>query len=242
MRIAIIGFGAFGQLAARRLQGSCEIVVHDTSTARLALARKTGLKTASLREACASDAVVFCVPISALQPALKQARKLLKPGTLVLDVCSVKVLPCRLMKRLLPQGVEAIGTHPLFGPQSAAEGINELQIIICPIRASKQTLENLKSILSKLGLKVAVMTPSQHDRLMAQTQAISHFVAKALERTGFAGRKTGLASVRKMQEATEILQKDSPRLFRDLQKLNPFAGRARKKLLAELNAIERGLE
>jgi prephenate dehydrogenase len=27
-----------------------------------------------------------------------------------------------------------VGTHPLFGPQSAANGIHGLQIAICPVR------------------------------------------------------------------------------------------------------------
>ena len=56
---------------------------------------------------------------------------LLKPGTLVLDVGSVKVEPVAIMKELLPETVGIVGTHPLFGPQSAQNGIHGLQIAIC---------------------------------------------------------------------------------------------------------------
>lgn len=241
MRLGIVGFGAFGQLAARHLKKRCTVLVTDSRNKRRE-ARRLGVKFVSLSAACGCDAVFFCVPTSSLEHALRAAKPFLKPGTVVVDACSVKVLPCTLMKRLLPRTVELVGTHPLFGPQSAKGGIANLRIVICPVRVKKWRFSRVKSFLSRCKLTVEEMTPREHDALMARTQAIMHFLARALERTGFSKERTSLISVRKMQAAIGLVREDSPQLFDDLQVRNPFARIARKKLLRELNAIEARLE
>ncbi len=116
-----------------------------------------------------------------------------------------------------------------------------MEIVLCPVRASGKTIARVKRFLKSIGLRVTVMAPAAHDRAMASTQAITHLIARALEKTGFLQEQTGLASVRKMQQAAQIVGADSQRLFEDMQKLNPFARASRKKLLHELLSIEREL-
>ncbi len=241
MRVGIIGLGAFGQLAARHLKGRLEVVAWDVDAGKRKRASAMGIKFVPLSEAAGSGVVLLCVPISAMESVLKQIRGMVRPGALVLDACSVKVLPCKLMRALLPKSVEAIGTHPLFGPKSAANGLVGREIVLCPVRASRKTLAAVKRFLESIGLHATVMTPAAHDKAMARTQAIAHLIARALERTGFLRERTGLASVRKMQQAAEIVGHDSPRLFDDLQKLNPFARADRKKFLKAIISTEREL-
>jgi len=238
-KVAIIGFGAFGKLVAVNLLGKFDIVMAD-SKQKPEDAKKLGVRQVSIEDAAKADFVVLCVPISQMQDALKEIAPNVRPGTLVLDTCSVKVLPCRLMENMLPSDVEVIGTHPLFGPQSAGNGILGQQIVICPVR-SKQT-EAVSAFLKELGLEVIRLSPEEHDRLMASTQAITHFVGRALAKISPKDVPTKLKSHEKMMAAAAMVRHDSEQLFADIETLNPFAKQERRKLVQELERMEKQFE
>ena len=41
------------------------------------------------------------------------------------------------MSKILPEKVEIIGTHPLFGPQSGRAGIAGMRVAFCPVRTTR---------------------------------------------------------------------------------------------------------
>lgn len=238
-KVAIIGFGAFGKLAARHLKPHFDVVAYDQKQVRDDAA-KLGIRQVGLDEAATSDVIILCVPISQVQNTLREIAPKIRPGTLVLDTCSVKVLPCRLMESMLPKDVEVIGTHPLFGPQSAGNSILGQQIAVCPVR-SKRT-EKVCTFLIGLGLDVVRITAEEHDRLMASTQAITHFVGRALAKIGPKDVPIRLLSHEKMMAAAAMVRHDSQQLFLDIETLNPFAKQERKRLMQELGRMEKEFE
>ena len=134
--IGIMGFGAFGRLLARHLQPHFALRVCDPANAPAADATGRGLQPAEAAEVAASDLVILAVPVPAIPEAIAALRPHLRAGAIVLDVGSVKLGPARAMQENLPEHVEIIGTHPLFGPQSARDGLAGLKIALCPIRAT----------------------------------------------------------------------------------------------------------
>ena len=46
------------------------------------------------------------------------------------------------MERLLPATASILGTHPMFGPDSARGGVAGLPMILCPVRIAARELEN----------------------------------------------------------------------------------------------------
>jgi prephenate dehydrogenase len=62
-------------------------------------------------------------------------------GTTVLDTCSVKSHPAAVMGRLLGPDVSALATHPMFGPDSAGNGLAGLPMVMCPVRVTAGELE-----------------------------------------------------------------------------------------------------
>lgn len=242
--VGIIGFGAFGQLAAKHLRSDFSIVATDVSDAegKRSEAEQLGVALASLDEVCKSDIVFLCVPISAMEPLLKEIGPLLGPGTLVIDTCSVKTIPCQQMQSILPASVEIIGSHPLFGPQSAAKGIKGLSVMLCPVRSART--ESVEHFLKSLGLNVILTTPKEHDIWMARTQALTHFALKSMERAGSftEGLPEGTKSFEMLKEAYELIQCDSDQLFKEMQNTNPFAGEARKRLIQELEELDKQLK
>ena len=90
--LGLIGFGQFGWLAARHLAGCYAVTVTDRE-GRAAEAAALGATWGTLAEAAASDIVIVAVPVAAMRETFAAIAPHIKPGALVLDVASVKVLP-----------------------------------------------------------------------------------------------------------------------------------------------------
>ena len=106
---------------------------------------------------------------------------------MVLDTCSVKEAPLRSLLALLPPHVEVLGTHPLFGPDSGRKGIEGLKIALCPARIRTETYQTIRGYLEARRLVVIETTPEDHDRCIAQSQAIFHLIARAIKQLGWGG-------------------------------------------------------
>ena len=239
MKIGIIGFGAFGRLAAKHLSKRMDVVVSSRSDWSKE-ATAAGVRQVTLEVACKSDIVFLCVPISQIQDVVRQIGPLVRPGTLVMDACSVKVLPCRLMETMLPKDVEVIGAHPLFGPQSASNGIAGLKVAICPIRTTRTKW--LKDAIKSMGMEALEMTPKEHDEDMARTQSLVHFIAKAVAKMPKPKHSLGLKSYDALMQSSELVSRDSQELFIGIETKNPFSKDMRKRFVAELVSIEGMLE
>ena len=87
--IGIIGFGRFGKLVSHYLAQDLDVFVYNRSDKSAEIVQ-TGAQPASLETVCRQDIVIPCVPISKFHDNLQTIAPLLKPGSLVIDVCSVK--------------------------------------------------------------------------------------------------------------------------------------------------------
>lgn len=189
-----------------------------------------------------SDLIILAVPVRALEPTLRRIEPRLRGGQQLLDVCSVKQEPCRLMQEILGARIGHAGCHPLFGPLSIARA-DPLRAIVCPSPDHPRTAELARELFESIGCEVAMQDPETHDRLMAQTHVMAFFIARGLLDLGlnddlhwvppsFAALAASIAAVRA----------DSGHLFRTIQSENPHAAEARRNLVDALDRIDRNLE
>lgn len=209
--LTIIGFGAFGQLAARYLAPQARVCVLDPCPKARALARAAGHAVLAGPEAVPPGIVLLAVPVPALAACLTGLAPHLGADHLVIDVCSVKEEPARLMRTHLPEAVEVLATHPMFGPQSAREGLAGRQIVLCPVRGIRW--RRVAAVLKRrFGLHVVVTTPEDHDRQAAMTQGLTHLLARAFAALGEPPRiRTRSFSL--MAEALAMVADDAPEVF-----------------------------
>ena len=219
MEIGIIGYGRFGQFAAERLRKDFRVVVYDRKKVRC----PRGIRAGPLEEVASRSLVLLCVPISQISKTCLEIKPYLIPGQLILDTCSVKERPLQEMARSLPKFVEILGTHPLFGPDSARNGIRGLKIVLCPIRCRR--VSKVKAWLKGKGLEVIVTTPARHDFEMAKTQALFHFLARGVAETGIRVGRLSTPGPAKLFEDFRDVQNDSLQLFQDLHRMNRFTPR-----------------
>ena len=226
--LGIVGFGAFGQLAALHLGQHFEITAYDPSPNVAKAAKDLGVRLTSLRAVSQADVILIAAPVSSFEQVVGEIAVACRPGALVVDVGSVKIVPADIMRRLLPNHVDIVATHPLFGPQSAKTGVEGLKIAICPIQGKQHT--RLAALLRKmLGLTVIMTTPEEHDKEAAVVQGLTHLIAKVLLRMGPLPKRMTTKSFDLLCEAISMVQHDAPEVFEAIERANPYAETVRHR-------------
>lgn len=237
--LGFIGFGAFAQLAAQHLGRHFELSAYDPSPDLAEVAQSLGVAFKSLRSVAQADVVLIAAPVSSFETCVGQIASACRPGALIVDVGSVKVIPAEIMQRLLPNDVDIVATHPLFGPQSASNGIAGLKIAVCPIRG-KQHARVAAFLRKSLGLSVIMTTPDAHDKEAAIVQGLTHLIAKVLLKMGPLPTRMTTKSFDLLSEAISMVQHDAPEVFEAIEKANPYAEAVRRRFfdLAECVDVE----
>jgi prephenate dehydrogenase len=218
--VGIIGYGRFGRVLTRFLAQGARVFVHDPALAKGEKLPR-GARRVGLAEASSQPVVILAVPISALESLLKRIRDSVLPGALVLDVCSVKSMPLAWMKRILPRSVRILGTHPLFGPDSVEDSLKGHHIIVCPGRSGRNDIRLARRVLAAAGLRVDVMTPAAHDRLMAETLLLAQYLGRLPGASGIPLHERATPSYGYVRALATVAMNDTDQLFRDMWRYNP---------------------
>ncbi|MEQ1953025.1 prephenate dehydrogenase [Mesorhizobium sp. CN2-181] len=238
--IGIIGFGAFGQLIARHLRPYFRMCAHDPVPGLQPIAEGLGVALTGLDTAARCPVVVLATPVGRLQEIVEAVAPHIRPGTLVLDVGSVKRGPAEIMKRGLPEHAEIVATHPLFGPQSARNGIAGLKIAICPIRG-RRCFRLAAFLRHRLRLDVIMTTPEDHDREAATVQGLTHLIAKVLVQMEPLPKRMTTKSFDLLLEAVNMVRHDAPEVFQAIERANPYSSGVRKRFFELASALNADL-
>jgi prephenate dehydrogenase len=231
--IGILGFGAFGRLVARHLHPFFSLIAYDPMLTAEDH-RRNHVQCGNIVDVGRCDLVILAVPVADLPTAIRELRPHLRPGGIVIDVGSVKIRPIEIMKAELPSFVDIVGTHPLFGPQSARDGIAGRKIALCPVRGHS-ALRIGAFLRHVLRLNVHIVSAEEHDREAAIVQGVTHLVAKVLVRMEPLPRRLTTASFDHLLQATEMVRHDAASVFLAIERENPYAAEVRERffLLAE---------
>ena len=84
--IGIIGYGMFGKFMASHLAKHFTVSVTDTEEKET----EENITFTSLEETCNQDIIILAVPMENLASVLESIKDKVRPGTLVMDICSLK--------------------------------------------------------------------------------------------------------------------------------------------------------
>lgn len=238
--LGIIGVGAFGEFMLKHVIPYFDVSVYDSRRDLSVINDTYNLKIQTLPEVCACDIVVLCVPVNKLADVVEQIKGFVKPGQLVIDLCSVKCIPIEILKSKLPRDVEAMSLHPLFGPQSGKFGIHNLNVALCNINSTR--VECVKEFLVKtLGLNVHETTPEMHDQEMAYVQGLTHMIAKIFTFMEIPEIHQKTKTYMLLDEMVEMIRYDSEELFNAIQRDNPYVDGTKQKFFESVKALEERL-
>lgn len=228
--VGIIGFGAFGRLVAGHLAPYARLRVYDPQLTAENAGEHAPL-LAGLPDVARCPIVILAVPVPSMIDVIRMISAHLRPGALVVDVGSVKMVPVQAMIAGLPSHVEILGTHPLFGPQSASRGLEGLRIAVCPIRGrlGRRVAAFLRRVLR---LKVIVTTAEAHDRDAATVQGLTHLIAQVLIAMEPLPTQITTRSFEAIMSAVEMVRHDAPEVLQAIERMNPYAPDVRRRFFA----------
>ncbi len=226
--IGLIGAGAFGGFCIPYLGRLGDLFICDPHRDLSTLSYEGAVRLTALAEAARQDVVVLAVPFSELRDVAEQIAPHLRPGAIVVDVCSIKVKPLAVLRAVLPDHVGIVGTHPLFGPQSGRNGIAGLPVAVC--RGHGRGLSRIVRALRRLELNVIVVSPEEHDRQMAYVQGLTHLLGRAIAALDLPAFPLATPTYDLLMRTSEMVRYDSDALFRTIMVENPYAAEARHRL------------
>ena len=167
--IAIIGgHGGMGRSLAR-LFGDLghAVLVSDLDT-------ELGAQDA----AAMADVVVVSVPIRLTEEVLRAVGPRVRPGSLLMDVTSVKTAPLAAMMEVTADtGASVVGTHPMFGP--GVHTYTGQRVVLCRGRGD-DWYDWTRETFQSRGLVVTETTAEKHDRAMSVVQVLNHFQTQVM--------------------------------------------------------------
>jgi prephenate dehydrogenase len=241
MKVAVIGFSRFGQLWAEIFNKIGEVTIFSRSD-KSALAKSRGYNYFSidkLDQLSNMDVIFLAVSIDSTENLIKNISEYVNPGAIVMDVCSVKELPCGWLKTYLPKGVQSMGTHPMFGPDSYKSGLHNTQIVLCPVSISLANQNKISDIFSKIGLKVIVTSPTEHDKQVAYSLAMVHLIGRTLDTLPLNNIEIKSLGFERLMKIHETVSNDSWDLFINMYKYNPYAISAMDDFTQNLKLINK---
>lgn len=195
-RVTIIGLGLLGgSLAAalRRKYPALQLVgvdrpeVLQSQTARQLVHRGISLSdTAEVQSSCAnSDLVFLAATIGGIESWLPAV---LRVAPLVTDCGSTKRRLVRAA-RLCPGSDRFVPGHPMAGALGGLSGAHadlfvDQPWVLCGEAVQPAALQAVQAMVQAVGGRVTLMTPEEHDRVVATTSHVPRLMASSL--TGIA--------------------------------------------------------
>lgn len=129
-----------------------------------------------------TDFLIIATPVDVIRDYLLKIKKN-NPSILVTDVASVKSEVVKDAIKILGRNSNFVGSHPIAGSEkggieSVRENLFENKfVIITPCRyTKKENVEKIKEFWIDIGSIPVILSPEEHDRLLALTSHIPHLI------------------------------------------------------------------
>lgn len=231
--VSILGVGLIGgslALALKKRGVAKKIIGYGRDRERLIEAKRRGIideYSVDLEEVAQAELIVLATPLGVFQKITEKISPLLKAKSIYMDVGSVKKTVVEIIEKIIPRDVQFVPTHPIAGSEKtgfefAKEDLfKDARVIITPTeRTDVEALSKISLMWQKLGARVELMTPEEHDKIYALMSHLPHLISFCLVNTvneidsnliKYAG--TGFRD-------TTRIAKSSPEIWSDIFKMN----------------------
>ncbi|MEX0918250.1 MAG: prephenate dehydrogenase/arogenate dehydrogenase family protein [Candidatus Paceibacterota bacterium] len=228
--IGIIGYGAFGTHMVELIQRFAPNVVVKVASRRY---EPDGRLFFPEAEVCACDAVVLCCSIRDFEAELERLLPLIPETTVIVDVATVKTHTVKIFQKYAG-GRQYLATHPMFGPESYKKTTGDVsgyRIVVAGHTLSSETYTSLVAFVKACGFVIIEMTPDEHDKLLADTLFLTHYIGQTMKHAGFLRTDIDTVSFQSLMNAVESVAHDE-QLFMDVYRYNPYCNDAAERFHA----------
>ena len=223
-RVSIIGFGRFGGMLHSLLSKGFEVDVFDKNSID-----NSDVNEVSLEDALQNETIFIAVPIRDFENLVKDISKKISSGKTVIDVCSVKVFPKKVMLDNLSNETDIIATHPLFGPDSLKDSGSVMTME--SVRNTFGRYDFWKNYFESQNILIEEISAEEHDMMAARSQGLTHFVGWVIDDFGTNQTRIDTEGYKALHKLVNQTCNDTWELFEDIQNFNPFT----EKMISELN-------
>ncbi|KAI1919127.1 prephenate dehydrogenase (NADP(+)) [Ophidiomyces ophidiicola] len=118
-----------------------------------------------------SDYIIYSVEAEAIEKIVAEYGPSTKVGAIVGGQTSCKAPELAAFEKYLPDDVEIISVHSLHGPNVNPKG---QPLVLVRHRASEESLRFVEGVFSSFESKYVHLSGERHDRITADTQAVTH--------------------------------------------------------------------
>ena len=232
-KVLIIGCGLIGSSILRAINSkklSKKTFVLEKSKKNISKIKKIKSNCKFIksinREISDVDLVIICTPMSQYKKIIQRLNKSLKAGCLITDVGSTKQNIIKLKNKILNKKLYWILSHPIAGSEVSGPEygnknlfLNKWCVIIKEKKQNSKKINLLKKFWKKIGSKVVLMNPVNHDKVFSITSHLPHLIAYNLIKTAQDSQKIqrknliqysagGLRDFSRIAASNEIMWRD----------------------------------
>jgi len=193
-RLAIIGPGLLGgsiALAVREMKPRVHTsiwarrqeIVDEVQQRKIADFASTDLAAVT----AGADLIVFCVPVEVMAFLAEKIAAHVAPDTLITDVGSVKGPVVESLAPIFAGRARFVGSHPMAGSEQTgidaarADLFSGAVCIVTPGENSEEKdVEAVRQFWSLLGGQPRLLSPAEHDEMIALVSHLPHLIAATL--------------------------------------------------------------
>lgn len=238
--VGIVGYGNFGKFLhelGQRFFPNVEFRIHSR---RAEVDNQTFF---DIKTAAQSDIVFLCDGISEYEERMKAVLEHALPETIFMDVATVKKYTSELCRKHC-DGRRFISLHPMFGPTSYKKhggNVDGFRIVVTDYALKNDDYQMLKNQFSALGFLIIEMNADEHDKNLAETLFLTHYIGQSILKAGFTRTEIDTLSFQFLMDAVDSV-KDDKKLFADVYKFNPYCREVAKRLHAAQEAVYKELQ
>ena len=226
--VGIVGYGNFGKFVhelGQRFFPDIKFRVHS----RRAIV--DNLTFFDLKMTAQSDVVILCDGISEYEDRMLAVLQHTLPSTVLIDVATVKKYTSELCHKHCDNR-RFISTHPMFGPSIYKKykgDISGFRIVVTDYSLRNDQYQLLKQQFADFGFSIVEMTADEHDKRLAETLFLTHYIGQSIIKAGFARTSIDTLSFQFLMDAVESV-KDDKKLFADVYAFNPYCKAVAERL------------
>ncbi|XP_020259335.1 arogenate dehydrogenase 2, chloroplastic-like [Asparagus officinalis] len=250
LKIAIIGFGNFGQFLAQTLTSQGHTLLAHSRSDYSSVAKTLNVSFfQDPHDLCEQhpDVVLLSTSILSFADVLRSVPlQSLRRNTLFADVLSVKEFPKNLFLQHLPPHFDVLCTHPMFGPESGKNGWAGLPFVFDKVRVGEtpsriERCEKFLRIFEDEGCRMVEMSCEEHDENAVETQFLTHTVGRMLALLDLKDTPINTKGYEVLRQLKANTCKDSFELYKGLFMYNKNATELLDRLDAAFDSLKKEL-
>ncbi|KAL5718312.1 prephenate dehydrogenase (NADP(+)) [Ranunculus cassubicifolius] len=250
LRIGIIGLGAFGQFLAKAFQRQGHNVLGTSRSDYSEYCKEHDIKFfQDLDGLCEEqpDVLLVCSSIVSTEKVVRGIPfHKLKPNTIIADVLSVKQFAKNLLLEVVPSGFGVLCTHPMFGKYSGKNSWEGLRFVYDKVRVTENSIQEKKcqqflDIFQDEGCKMVEMTCEEHDQYAAESQFVTHTVARILSNMNLEATPIDTKGYETLMELTQNTVSHGSDLYDGLFLYNVNSAKQIQKLEKAFDTVKKSL-